>query len=195
MKLNLSIDMTETETMTLMTLRQATQQTQTETTETEQQMDMSNAHTATEPHTEQPTNETETKTAAEETANETEETADEYVNYFDKVVRVLAEMPSEPFMELVKYAMLHGNRFPEYSNYKDIVNADDAYCSALIKLTRLWSEDVEKKAFEVFNSYDDSVIKMLTVLKSASTAVRDSGGDLQTFFCLKKIVDAYMSTL
>lgn len=144
---------------------------------------------------------TESNTAVDD--NAAEETADESIakkltDSFDEIISNLIELPPEMFMAFVGFAKRNGNKFPESSRFSKIVNADDAYCSALIYLTRIWSSDVEKKAFEVFGNSDSDIsktINMLCVLKSASTAVRDSGGDMQTFYCLKEVVDAYMSTL
>lgn len=147
------------------------------------------------------------KTTAETTADETtaeantatETATTKYAvdtTEFDSVVSQLIKLPANEFVELVDYAKRHSNRFPKYSKFEQVVNADDAYYSALIDLTRPWSEDVEKKAFEVFGTCaSEKTIKMITVLQSAYTAVRDSGGDMQTFFCIKEVVDAYMSTL
>lgn len=149
--------------------------------------------------------ETETNTATEtaaETNTATGATAETEAKYvvdtteFDSVVSQLIKLPAEQFMELVDYAKRHGNRFPKYSKFDGVVNADDAYCSALIDLTRSWSKEVENKAFEVFGACcREKVVNMIAVLQSASTAVRDSGGDMQTFFCIKEVVDTYMSTL
>lgn len=142
------------------------------------------------------------ETAAIETAAETATTKTETDKYavdntaFDTAVNELIKLQANEFMELVGYAKRHGNQFPSYSKFSNIVNADDAYCSALIKLTRSWSKEIEDRAFEVFNDCSsDKVIKMLTVLQAAYTAARDSGGDVQTYYCLKEVVDAYMSTL
>lgn len=137
-----------------------------------------------------------TTATADETTAETEA---KYVvdnTEFDSVVSQLIKLPAEQFMELVGYAKRHGNLFPKYSKFEQVVNADDAYCSALIELTRSWGKEVENKAFEVFGNYaSEKTIKMITVLQAAYTAVRDSGGDMQTFYCIKEVVDAYMSTL
>ena len=128
------------------------------------------------------------KEATAETAEETETT--------DSAIDDFMVLPADQFIELVGYAKRHNNKFPQYSKFGEVNNANDVYCSALIRLTRFWSEDTEKKAFKIFeNAMDDKVIKMITVLQAASTAVRDSGGDMQTFFCIKEVIDAYMSTL
>ena len=115
---------------------------------------------------------------------------------FDSAVDGLIKLPAAEFVELVDYAKRHGNRFPKYSKFEAVVNADDTYCSALIKLTRLWGNDIEKKAFEVFcGCSNDKVRKMIAVLQAAYNAGCDSGGDVGTFYCIKEVVDAYMSTL
>ena len=139
---------------------------------------------------------------AEAETNTATETAAETAKYavdntaFDTAVDELIKLPASEFMELVTYAKRHGNKFPAYSKFDKVANADDAYCSALISLTRSWSKEVENKAFEIFGTCaSEKVIKMITILQAASTAVRDSGGDMQTYYCLKEVVDAYMSTL
>ena len=71
---------------------------------------------------------------------------------FNKAVNFLTRCSAEDFLELVKYAKKHNNTFWHcVSEVRDVVNADDAYCSAIIKLTRHLGESVEKKAFELFN--------------------------------------------
>ena len=71
---------------------------------------------------------------------------------FDKAVDFLCRCSGEDFLELVKYAEKHDNTFWHcVSEVADVVNADDAYCSAIIKLSRPLGESVEKKAFELFN--------------------------------------------
>ena len=71
---------------------------------------------------------------------------------FDSAVDFLCRCSGEDFLELVKYAKKHNNTFWHcVSEVADVINADDAYCSAIIKLSRSLGESVEKKAFELFN--------------------------------------------
>jgi hypothetical protein len=120
----------------------------------------------------------------------------DYQDEFEKKIDDFAKLPADQFMELVEYAKRHNNKFPAYSRFDGVGNANDVYCSALISLTRPWSEEVEQKAFKIFeNTMNEKVVKMITVLQAAATAARDSGGDVQTFYCLKEVVDSYMSTL
>ena len=82
---------------------------------------------------------------------------DEYKNNFDKAVDFLAHCKGEDFLELVRYAKAHGNRFFNcVKEVANIVNADDAYCSALIRLSRPLGEVVERKTFELFSVVDES---------------------------------------
>lgn len=67
-------------------------------------------------------------------------------SYFDSALDALTRCSGDDFLKLVRYAKSHGNTW-----HSDVVNADDAYCSALIKLARPLGESVEKKAFELFN--------------------------------------------
>jgi hypothetical protein len=71
---------------------------------------------------------------------------------FDSAVDFLCRCSGEDFLELVKYAKKHNNTFWHcVSEVADVINADDAYCSAIIKLSRSLGESVENKAFELFN--------------------------------------------
>ena len=68
----------------------------------------------------------------------------------DSAVDFLCRCSGNDFIELVRYAKAHGNKFfhcvKEVSN---IANADDVYCTALIKLSRPLSEEVERTAFNL----------------------------------------------
>ena len=131
LEINFSLDMTETETLALMERRQAQNE-----TETEQQMN--NAHAVqTETATEKPQTETQT--------DETEKTTDEYKEAaFDKAVNYLIGLDGEQFYELVEYARDHDNFFPSFVNeLREVVNADDVYASAVIRMTRHLGETYE----------------------------------------------------
>lgn len=92
------------------------------------------------------------------TANEIAEADDKYTvdnSSFDKAVNFLANCSAEDFIELVKYAQKHGNTFCHcVSEVRDCVNADDAYCAALVQLTRPFGEKLENKAFKLFDNID-----------------------------------------
>lgn len=78
---------------------------------------------------------------------------------FDKVVEYLTHLKGEDFLKFVYYAKTHDNNFPRYIDvFANIINADDAYCSAIIKLTRHLDEAVEKRAFELFDAAADGKI-------------------------------------
>ena len=82
---------------------------------------------------------------------------DEYKRSFDKAVDFLAHCKGEDFLELVRYARAHRNTFWHcVSEVANVVNADDAYCSALGRLARPLGETVEKRAFELFSVVDES---------------------------------------
>ena len=69
---------------------------------------------------------------------------------FEKAVKFLTELNADEFVELVLFAKEHGNRFPKFSaELRNVVNADDAYCSALIGLSRPCGEEVENAAFKL----------------------------------------------
>ena len=71
-------------------------------------------------------------------------------NYFNSAVDFLCRCSAEDFLELVKYAKKHNNTFFHcVKEVADVVNADDFYCTAIIKLTRHLGETVEKKAFKL----------------------------------------------
>lgn len=90
---------------------------------------------------------------------ETEDaTADEYKVGFDEAVALLAYMRGEKFLELVRYARGHENSFAGAAGYPQlerIVNADDCYCTAIIKLTRRLGDAVERRAFKLFEAAVD----------------------------------------
>lgn len=72
-------------------------------------------------------------------------------NPFDNPVDFLTRCSGEDFLELVHYAKSHNNTFFHcVKELDDVVNADDCYCTALIKLARPLGKTVEKRAFELF---------------------------------------------
>jgi len=78
---------------------------------------------------------------------------------FDEVVEYLTHLKGEDFLKFVYYAKTHDNNFPRYIDvFANIINADDAYCTAIIKLTRHLGEAVEKRAFELFDAAADDKI-------------------------------------
>ena len=72
---------------------------------------------------------------------------------FDDAVYFLKNNVSgEDFIELVSYAKAHHNKFLNcVKELTGAVNADDAYCSALIELARPLGEQVERRAFNLLN--------------------------------------------
>lgn len=80
---------------------------------------------------------------------------------FDDAVYFLKNVNGLDFVELVRYAKAHSNKF--ISCVKELtgaVNADDAYCSALIELARPLGEQVERRAFNLLSAAtedDDSI--------------------------------------
>lgn len=85
------------------------------------------------------------KAANEELQNSKE------TSYFNSAVDFLSGLSADEFLELVIFANEHGNRFPKFSaaEIRECVNADDAYCSALIGLSRPCGERVENAAFKL----------------------------------------------
>lgn len=77
-------------------------------------------------------------------------------NYFDSAVNYLTRCSGEDFLELVAYAKKHGNTFFHcIREVADVINADDAYRSAIIQLTRHFGEPLENKAFNLFANIDN----------------------------------------
>lgn len=73
-------------------------------------------------------------------------------SYFDKAVDFLTRCSGEDFVELVRYARAHGNTFFRcVKELADVVNADDCYCTAIIKMTRHLGDAVERKAFTLLS--------------------------------------------
>lgn len=81
-----------------------------------------------------------------------DDTTAKYRDSFDEAVFLLAYMRGERFLELVRYAKAHGNSFAGggYKQLEGVINGDDAYCSAIIKLTRRLGDTVERRAFMLF---------------------------------------------
>lgn len=80
---------------------------------------------------------------------------------FDNAVACLAYMRGEKFLELVRYARSHGNSFANsgVSQLEKVANADDAYCSAIIRLTRRLGEAVDKRAFKLFEQAENGNVQ------------------------------------
>ena len=76
----------------------------------------------------------------------------EEVYSFDSAVNFLAEGDAESFLNVVKYARSHKNHFPKIKELSNVVNADDCYCSCLIKLSRHLGEGVENTLFSLFKA-------------------------------------------
>lgn len=74
-------------------------------------------------------------------------------NDFESAVQFLTELNADEFLELVKAVENNGNnKFPKFvSKLRNVVNADDAYCSALISLSRPKGNDIEAFAFTLMN--------------------------------------------
>ena len=107
---------------------------------------------------------------------------DEEVQKFENVIKqfncfdnnpvdFLTRCSGEDFVELVKYAKTHGNKFfhcvKELSN---VINANDAYCNAIISLTRHFGKELENRAFEKFDlflkdGHDEEFIEFFNALK------------------------------
>lgn len=85
---------------------------------------------------------------------------------FDSAVDFLAHCKGEYFLELVRYARVNGNRFFNVKEVADIINADDAYCSAIIKLSRHLGDNIERKAFELFDDADENAEDFLDFWKA-----------------------------
>ena len=95
-----------------------------------------------------------------------------YKHSFNTAVDYLAHCKGEDFIELVRYARAHGNKF--FNCVKELVNianANVAYDSAIVKLARPLGNVVERKAFELFELAleDKNVEDFLDMWKSLQT--------------------------
>lgn len=89
--------------------------------------------------------------------SENDVAASEYKYSFNAAVNFLAHCKGEDFLELVKYAKKHSNTFFHcVKEVANVVNADDAYCSALIQLARPLGAEVEHRAFQLFEVAEES---------------------------------------
>lgn len=90
---------------------------------------------------------------ADDVDDKDDATAD-YKNSFEAAVNLLAYMRGDSFLKLVRYARENGNSFRNCGQHEEllsaVVNADDCYCTAIIKLTRHLGDAVERRAFVLF---------------------------------------------
>ena len=109
----------------------------------------------------------------EEDTSDAETDDHEYKSSFEGAVDLLAYMRGEQFLELVRYARGHGNSFRGCGRHEEqlaaVVNADDCYCTAIIKLTRHFGDAVERKAFMLFeqaeNGYEQEFLDFWSSLQ------------------------------
>lgn len=95
-----------------------------------------------------------------------------FTDGFSDAVYFMKSISGEDFVELVRYAKSHNNKF--FNCIKELrggVNADDVYCSALIELARPLGEQVERIAFNLLsaatedNESIDNFIEFFEALK------------------------------
>jgi hypothetical protein len=93
---------------------------------------------------------------------------------FGVAVEFLKSVPGTEFVVLVQYAKKHNNKFLScIKELRGCINADDAYCSALIELARPLGEQVENRAMSLLNAavenpypyYTNEVEKFFEALK------------------------------
>ena len=78
-------------------------------------------------------------------ANEEIQNSPEY-SYFNSAVEYLLDMAADEFLEVVRYAEEHNNRFPRFiGELKNIINANDAWGSAFTKLISVYNKDMRDK--------------------------------------------------
>lgn len=67
-------------------------------------------------------------------------------SYFNSAVEYLLDMAADEFLEVVRYAEEHNNRFPRFiGELKNIINANDAWGSAFTKLISVYNKDMQDK--------------------------------------------------
>lgn len=77
--------------------------------------------------------------------NEELQNSPEY-SYFNSAVEYLLDMAADEFLEVVRYAEEHGNRFPRFiGELKNVINANDAWGSAFTKLISVYNKDMQDK--------------------------------------------------
>jgi hypothetical protein len=88
----------------------------------------------------------------DDNATEIAEKKPDFTDGFDDAVHFLKNVSAEDFIELVRYAKTHSNKFIGcVKELRGALNADDAYCSALIDLSRPLGEQVENRAFSLLD--------------------------------------------
>ena len=78
-------------------------------------------------------------------ANEKLQNSSEY-SCFNSAVEYLLDMAADEFLEVVRYAEEHNNRFPKFiGELKNVINANDAWGSAFTKLISVYNKDMQDK--------------------------------------------------
>jgi len=78
-------------------------------------------------------------------------------NYnFENAVEFICSGTGRDIINVARYAKSHSNKFPSLiRELSGVVNADDCYCSAIIKLARPFGEQVENTIFCLFKEAVD----------------------------------------
>ena len=76
---------------------------------------------------------------------------------FNNAVEYLKNLSGEEFTNLVIYSEVNFNKFPDIEQLRGAVNADDAWCSAIINKARKINKEVEHAVFNVFTFDTDFV--------------------------------------
>lgn len=95
-------------------------------------------------------------------------TEEDHQSYFYAAVEFLNQRTAEEFFELVSYARVHGNKFPSYvAELRDVINADDCYCTAVVDLLKPFGEEYEDKMVHIILNDNVPVRKRIAALKAA----------------------------
>jgi len=88
---------------------------------------------------------------------------------FDEDVDKFLKLAPSSILEAIDYSKRHNNRFPEWVGI-NVVNADDLYCSAIIKL--LENEKINADTDEIFRLITEDFRKNKSNLKEATDCLK-----------------------
>ena len=85
-------------------------------------------------------------------ANEELQQSSQYKD-FEAAVDFLTDLNADEFLEIVRYAEKHNNRFPRFVNeLRNIVNANDAWGSAYSRLISVYSKKMQDKLHRLLDN-------------------------------------------
>lgn len=104
----------------------------------------------------------------------TDTTAQEMTAAHESAVKFCVELEAEEFAEHIRYAQHFGNKFPRYvKELRDVVNADDVYKDAVVRICSPLGEEVIRKAIKLVDS--KKILDLSEYLKYVKIIVEEWG--------------------